>query len=282
MKKYNIIAIVLLFFAASTTTVAQDFSFRLYLETANGGKDTLELGYDPTSTWGADSIFDEISYNSPVNINKFEAFVGVSPTQDYDGNYTTFQKKEIVPINLGWCSAIHLIVPFDSVPIKVSWDKTLFNNDERYRSVITDWYPGGWFDVGPSTFLENMRDTDSVIVDTMYVDKYYQIFYYDDTIPFLKFYVAFWSKQGFAIEDKNLDVSRFSLYPNPVTDVCYIRSKTTAAIKNIFVYTLQGQHVLSFNSKITEFDCSSLRKGIYIVTVETEDKAKQYCKMIKN
>ena len=40
---------------------AQSFSFELYFEDANGAKDTLEFGYDPSATDSIDPIFQEIN-----------------------------------------------------------------------------------------------------------------------------------------------------------------------------------------------------------------------------
>ena len=51
------------------TLLAQEFSTKLYFESYQGEKDTLEIGYDPSATHGIDSDFGEINYGTPISLD---------------------------------------------------------------------------------------------------------------------------------------------------------------------------------------------------------------------
>jgi hypothetical protein len=76
------------------------------------------------------------------------------------------------------------------------------------------------------------------------------------------------------------DDMAFSLSPNPVIDVLYLKANET--IKNITVYSIIGQEVLNFKntSSQVKLDLSKLISGNYFVKIETELRQKTY-KIIK-
>ena len=65
----------------------------------------------------------------------------------------------------------------------------------------------------------------------------------------------------------NEQKAKFNLYPNPTTDNFSIEMDNE--VKSIDIYSLQGQKVLSSNSK--EVNVSNLSKGIYLVQIEDEN-----------
>ena len=70
-------------------------------------------------------------------------------------------------------------------------------------------------------------------------------------------------------EDFNSNNLKFSLYPNPATDILNIEMESE--LKSVEIYSLQGQKVLTSNLK--EINTSSLASGLYMVRVENVDGA---------
>ena len=250
---------------------SQQFSTRIYLQGISSGKDTLEVGYDPTATRGIDSAFGEINHSKPVVNNKFSAFI-VDPSIIHQTSF--FLKKQILNTYTGWVEggALGIIVPYDSLPVTVSWDKSLFENAERDYSLITDWTMGGWFDVGTSTFKNYLKDISSI-----QVPKTLSNYIYDDGIqqhPMYIFYLAFAKKENIIAGFEGfLSKSNITIYPNPASHYIYIENIDTDDIKHIKVFTLDGQLVECINgSHEAKIDCSSWINGLYIIGIESNKK----------
>ncbi|NDW18626.1 hypothetical protein D0T53_06820, partial [Dysgonomonas sp. 216] len=69
------------------------------------------------------------------------------------------------------------------------------------------------------------------------------------------------------IGSNNSDV--FSVYPNPVSDVLYIKA---ADVRQVDVYNVQGVEVISLSGNIQKLDMSSLTPNSYVVIVRTTDR----------
>lgn len=65
-----------------------------------------------------------------------------------------------------------------------------------------------------------------------------------------------------------LDKESVKLYPNPASDIINILADNQAISKTT-IHTLLGQVVMTFNSQAT-IDISPLKKGTYLITVETD------------
>jgi hypothetical protein len=140
---------------------AQQFATSIYLQSFKNGKDTLEIGYGPNATRGVDVTYGEMNLIGSNLSNKFRAFI-VDPSIIHQSTFLL--KKQIVNTYAGWVenATLGIIVPFDSLPVTVSWNKSLFDNPERNFSLITDWTMGGWFDSGTHTFKANLKEVESV------------------------------------------------------------------------------------------------------------------------
>jgi hypothetical protein len=275
MKKVNVTLIAL---QLCMSFYAQEFSTKFYIETAQGEKDTLELGYDPAATFGTDAIFDETDYGSPLSPDQFQAFV-LAYDNRFEGPYY-YLKKQIVVLGK-WLegNTIEIIYPEEALPITISWDKLQFEDPSISQSLITDWTLGGWFDAGNCTFKEYLKDTTFITVDDYRNIEYKDdnIYYYDN-IPFRALYIAFGNEEYVKIED--ISISGFNIYPNPVIDICYIR-KGDKVIRGIRLFSISGKEIISLKGEITNIDCQGLSKGIYVLAIETKDNKKSYFKLIK-
>lgn len=266
MKKK--IMILLIFQNICYLLFSQQFSTKLYLQGINGGKDTLEVGYDPTATRGIDAIFGETNYLSSISNSKFQAFI-VDPSIL---NQTPFLlKKQILNTYSGWVEngALGIIVPYDSLPIAVSWDKSLFENTERDYSLITDWTMGGWFDAGTSTFKSYLKDVSSV-----QIPKTVSNYTYNDGVQqhlMYIFYLAFAKEENILSGFKTTKInSNLQIYPNPASDFILINNKSIENIKQIKVFTLDGLIIEIVNGSQTKINCSNWANGLYIIKFEFE------------
>lgn len=71
-----------------------------------------------------------------------------------------------------------------------------------------------------------------------------------------------------------LDVSKFNVYPNPVTNGKLFINSASASEKQVAIYSLLGQKVLDAKTtNNTEINVSHLAKGAYILTVTEEGKS---------
>lgn len=77
-----------------------------------------------------------------------------------------------------------------------------------------------------------------------------------------------------AVQDNILGVNDFAinkgivLYPNPTSNLLNIKS--SSIIKEISIWSVQGQKVLGFEN-VTSIDVSGLQSGMYITRVQTEN-----------
>ncbi|MDY8137856.1 leucine-rich repeat domain-containing protein [Aquimarina sp. 2201CG5-10] len=70
----------------------------------------------------------------------------------------------------------------------------------------------------------------------------------------------------------------FKLYPNPVTDMVYIRSEEE--IQTVRLYSILGEEIKVNNQDKSKIDVSFLSKGVYFLIIET-DKGKGTQRLIK-
>ena len=66
----------------------------------------------------------------------------------------------------------------------------------------------------------------------------------------------------------DLSLSKFSIYPNPVSDQLFISSKNTV-IETISIYSLTGKKVFEGANKTNSIDVSTLSKGMYFVEISS-------------
>lgn len=77
------------------------------------------------------------------------------------------------------------------------------------------------------------------------------------------------------VTENNID-NHFKIYPNPASNTFTIEMEKE--VKSVEIYSLQGQKVMSSNSK--NINVSDLSKGIYMVRIEDENNAVATQKLI--
>ena len=116
--------------------------------------------------------------------------------------------------------------------------------------------------------LANMRSED-LCRFTAYSDKDGFVAFFDD------FYFEHFSYDMTGISQHSID-NDIRVYPNPVADVLYVE---TNDVVKLTVSSLSGSVVLS-EENVNSIDVSSLPVGIYLVTIQTDDKV-QTTRIIK-
>ncbi len=267
MNKKIILSII--FYNLCFLLFSQQFSTKIYLQGMSSGKDTLEVGYDPNATRGIDASFGEINYLNSASNNKFNAFI-VDPSIIHQSSF--FLKKQILNTYTGWIEngALGIIVPYDSLPVTVSWDKSLFANPERDYSLITDWTMGAWFDAGSSTFKSYLKDISSV-----QIPKTVSNYSYNDGVQqhsMYIFYLAFAKIDNIIASNKTSSYkSEINIYPNQSTGFIIINNKSISNITQVDIFTLNGQLVETYNHTVEKVDCSNWSKGIYMFKIHLHD-----------
>ena len=87
-----------------------------------------------------------------------------------------------------------------------------------------------------------------------------------------------------SLSTPSLNESEVTIFPNPATNELYIKNNNNLALQNISIADLTGKVV--FNQDIQNIDSNavnitSLAKGIYLVTVETQSGLTATSKIIK-
>ena len=71
--------------------------------------------------------------------------------------------------------------------------------------------------------------------------------------------------------DKNYTDYQISIAPNPVSDILYITSPQSSAIRQLSIYSQTGQLVLRESKVFERIDVSSLQMGFYVIELEIGD-----------
>lgn len=69
-------------------------------------------------------------------------------------------------------------------------------------------------------------------------------------------------------------LSEIEIYPNPTKNNIYIKSSNYLNISNVKITTLLGKEVYSSTFKKNRIDVSNLNPGIFILTIQSENKSK--------
>jgi len=196
----------------------------------------------------------------------------------------------------GWVEqgAIPIIFPFESLPVTISWDKSLFTNFDRDFSIITDWFLGGWFDAsaGWSAKLEQLKWYDSIQFTAgntsaeLLAMKQHSYIYSDNgtQIPMRTVYLAFAEKKNLwtGINEINAK-SNLQIYPNPTTDKITINSELLSEPCTFELIDLRGVVVLRFNVDAINniLEMKSFSNGLYMYRLTKQGRIINTGKLVK-
>ena len=291
MKKHLILIVLSVYsFVDNTQPQTPMFSQTLWFEDAIGNIDSVIIGHDPLATVDIDAQFGEVEITEPFNAI-FEVRVGTLINWPVLGGWSRekLSKKIITPSEqvIGgsadgcWGGTDILIYIWaKNQPVKVSWNRNAFNNDQCVRgSLITDHYRDhlittyDWF---RDTFHSCLSKDEELVfeskkrflvniekeVEGLGVQTIYGLRYYQQPLPG-------WTPCNRFVNTNtdDIEIERQSLiYPNPAHDILNINSENIESSK---IYDLQGKQLLE-SRNAAQIDVSHLSNGIYIL--ETIDK----------
>jgi hypothetical protein len=279
--------LLLFIFAIGQLTIckAQQFAFQMKFVDAIGNIDSLILGYDQIATDTLDVAFGETNIISSPYTNGLNVRAGnVWFQQNFNIGFgqTSFEtKKQILPNICGTGnielskSIAEINIVSSHFPIKVYWNKILFNDSCKNGSVFTSVHPGGWWDTGG--FIEPLNIEDST---TIFKNQYY---YRNGTDTVNVYWVAFSDSTilSAAINKLTSNKNSINIYPNPASDFLSISmSEAFGKINRIEFYNLFGQFVLS-SKEFSNINIVHLLSGIYFIKVTTTTGIAYTSKFIK-
>ncbi len=266
------------------------FSTRLYFEDSQGNKDTLIIGYSTSATMGIDEEFAELNFGYPFTSTGFGAFI---VNQDWEHNQEFFfLKKQIVGIEQNYVanSAIPIIFSYESLPVTISWDQQEFSDASREFSLITDWPPFCWFDVGIGwdIIFARMKDQNQIIIpkvndsEVLELMKQHDFKYTFDGVQhhFKTLYVAFGNDAIMSVQEPEVGLHTVKLSPNPVMDIMKIEVPDELRVNAMSIHTLCGRLVRNVDPSINTLNCEGLTPGVYVLAV-TSDVGISHQKFIK-
>ena len=246
----------------------QEFEFVLYFEDVLGNRDTLSLGYDANATTGIDISFGEKDIFYEEWDDTLEVRIFNNRYSDFFDSLISATKRQFNPNQCTNTSNPYISsigMKCKHYPLKLSWNRNLFNNDCLKNSLVTDWYPGAWFDSshggeqGPFYF----KEADSCLF-THTTHKYYSKEH--GTLDLLYITLANSFQSHTYIKHEDFIDPIVSVYPNPTSDKLYINTTNTLSIESIEIFDINGKSCIKkLNSK--QIDLKALPDGIYLYRI---------------
>ena len=283
------------------------FVFPIYLENAQGQRDTIYLGYDSTATGngvatGNDSIDAVFGVKRmPIDTNSFYAFWGngLQSSTNFNELEDSVFKANVSPLfNSGtrFPGVTSIWVNGGTLPLKISWDISTLRSDSLPFS-----HPPGE-PKAQGRFIMNYHDdnymaengqqhscnhgnlliTDSVTVaecasrDSVTI---YNRFNFPFPVKYGYFDLLFENWRGGFTDIIEIQKQDILLSPNPFTD--YIKIETFSDCKESYaeVFDLYGKTVFIADFRMCEesyLNLSSLTRGIYILKLFNKNISRSF------
>lgn len=208
---------------------------------------------------------DDNNYTDTVRIDDFVVYSGsyddVVPNNPTTGTYANTSGIA----NIGWSAPAggvdgggYLVVRYSSMP-NADNDPNQ-NGIYEYGNTTTNG-TGGL--VGTVAYI----GTDTNFTETYSAGNYYKIYAVDKAFNYSNELTVSDATLGLA----NFESLDFKLYPNPVKDVLNIKTNQSNAGIVLEIYDLLGKKVLDERIENSSIDISSLKNGIYLVKLITNN-----------
>ena len=269
----------------STTTFSQDFSTKFYIENKSGRKDSIELGYASDATFGIDSKYNETAIDHPLAASNKNVLIGTTNNSSLDwveliraNLLNSYTKRQIIPFGNGYdeSNLIPILIPSDSLPVKISWNKSLFDNTQLYYSQITDWRLGGLYDVANYSFFDVLKNTNSITITSTI--EYYNVVDGNISETYSLFHITF-SNIPFVVGTQNILQSK-DIFIHISNRALTINNQSQIAITNIKLLSITGSMVGQWNYSGQSLDMSHFSKGVYIISIDTNEGTRNFKVML--
>ncbi|MEM9823618.1 MAG: T9SS type A sorting domain-containing protein [Bacteroidota bacterium] len=281
MKIYfPLLCFLLLFFDASH---AQEFLTTFCVEDASGKIDSVQVGYDIDATEFIDAQFGEQDLIALPFDNNFEVRLAQINIDDYDQtyhqlsttpslvNYTSkidilsrdCEEWNFTNVNNGLKPITALLIRNSDLPVTIKWDSAIFEADCQSQSLLTDWHPGGWFDVGAPVTIPPVTLREEAAVEVTTPTWLQLVDHFNDTLSMV--FIRIDSDLTSSIATTPLQEVR--VYPNPVRDQLMIRGLENEPF-TVQVFNRFGQYIAHENRNTV--DTRHWKEGLYILRIEAE------------
>lgn len=303
--KTNLLHIFLFTFLIPSTLNAQEFSFQMYFEDAQGNRDTLTIGYDAFGS--RDSIISEFGEENIAHI-PFDPIFDVRITNQADINGAIWNydfdlyhtKKKIVQLPCNEEYFWFQILPLANIdimakywPVTIQWDESLFENDCHEGSLFTPWHANFWWDTGHyySDFDRIVLKNNSELTfsanfpenwENHPIDNDFFTYYTDDYgNPVATFWLAFGYASLLSVNASDvINSSELKVFPNPTTGLVKFKNQNSP-IKEILIYDTTGRQFLIENQS-NKMDLSHLPDGLYLIKIIWMNGVTEIHKILKH
>lgn len=300
MKKLTLFCCFLFFLINHLT--AQEFSFQMFFEDAEGNQDTLTIGYDINGS--RDTINPDFGEENIAHIPFDEVFdVRITNQADMCHFNTTdplfHTKKKIIKNECNDSftkdSYFYFVVNIDihaiNWPVTVSWDKTPFDNQCLNGSFFGAWHPVFWPDMiayysdvervilyknETVTFTENYPDN----WDDEYIESMCNYYLTEDEKLISTFYVGLADSTIFAVNvEEFLNSKTILFYPNPTSGILHFEN-VGISLKSVKIIDIFGKIQNAVISENT-IDIKHLKNGIYFLKIISSNEKAYTIKVLK-
>lgn len=281
MKKW-ILYTLFIFVGGNCFAQTSEFEFQLYFEDAIGNKDTVTLGYDALATDTVDTAFGEVNILNQPWENGLDVRIGKSRFMPNSSPFLA--KKQIlksfcIPPSTNYINnfseeaTIHFYT--SNYPIRVKWDKTLFNNDPCIKmSIIYSEFHG--FDIGGYMLLGNPVQ-DSIIIDSTLVNVMgYTLESYTETmkkIGILNF--RFGQDNPLGLYSNTPFIT--NIFPNPISNGSILTVNTIGSYQ---ILNELGMIVQEGTISENTIPISMKHLGVYILNIKTINSIQKNFKIV--
>ena len=304
--KTKILSVTILALALSALHFAsgqEEFSFKLYMESlANGKKDTLELGIFPDTYYFdsrdpyPDSLLQNPVYDPFADTANIGAYVLPNGTYYQDINRDGYQR--VYPPYVKRFTGLrntdmYIIVPCQTLPVKLTWDSVHLSSEAAKSPLITDWTAEGRPDA-PTPGLSFNGYMDRMSGMTLYslwqlvqggYDFLHEIGYPYFYMPHLgdsirmhvaiedstgkdHIYKLFFISLGYdatiGTEETIEASSPVAIFPNPVSSTLNIRS--CFPLQDWKIYDISGRLIAQGSDDHAEVNCQGWPDGLYFLS----------------
>lgn len=279
------------FFYLEKVSAQEVFSFSLFLEDAQGNKDTLTIGYDDLASDEMDNSFGEFSILNEPWENELDARIGDryysiwngEPTWINENSYLT--KKQILKsycIDTFFSSRITIQFHTTHYPLKLKWDKSLFQNQACHQNSV---FFGALDNIHFDALMGDLLAfQDSIIIQPFTASQlgaeeklytFFQLPHVDTLTPFYALHsyesagkeigaIQFQFYRTNLLQNADLPTEKQRVFPNPTNGGVHISNNIK--LDFVHVYTLDGSLVFRSENPASNFiDLSELENGIYFV-----------------
>jgi len=304
MRLQIVFLTALVLFAVTPFQAQQNALFHatIRFEDAMGNKDSVIVGYDPDATYDMDPEFGEVEITIPFDsVLEVRAMSAISFNNTF--SKVIIEYSQFIPaFNCNGGPRIHIFVWSKYQPIKVSWDSTIFLNEQCLRGSFLSNHQEdevtGPFDLDEFPPLcacmaaqsvqyfelseEALPPENSIIsideeVEGLGIQTIYGLRFKSHRIP--DYTPCYWITTD--TDEPVIPTAPLAIFPNPSSGAIHIAGAAATAFEQLRVFDAMGKWVRELGVNHGEADLSGLPAGIYQLQAQGEDGKRYAGRVVK-